>query len=138
SRSSSSSSSCSRPCERRVLIRAQEVEKRYGPVRALRVVSFELAERGCLLVTGPNGSGKTTLLRLVCGLAAPTRGMLEVGVDRSGLGFVGHEPLIHRDLTPLENLDLYGRLYRVSERPERSGMLLERFGLWDARNQRVS
>ena len=38
----------------------------------------------------------------------------------------------------LENLDLYGRLYRVSERRERIGMLLERFGLWDARNQRVT
>jgi heme exporter protein A len=121
-----------------VLIRAQEVEKRYGPVRALRGVSFELAERGCLLVTGPNGSGKTTLLRLVCGLAAPTRGMLEVGVDRSQLGFVGHEPLVYRELTALENLDLYGRLYRVPERRERIGMLLERFGLWDVRNQRVS
>jgi heme exporter protein A len=121
-----------------VLIRAQEVEKRYGPVRALRAVSFEVAERGCLLVTGPNGSGKTTLLRLVCGLAAPTRGMLEVGVDRSQLGFVGHEPLVYRELTALENLDLYGRLYRVPERRERIGMLLERFGLWDVRNQRVS
>jgi ABC-type multidrug transport system ATPase subunit len=121
-----------------VLIRAREVEKRYGPVRALRAVSFEVAEHGCLLVTGANGSGKTTLLRLVCGLAAPTRGMLEVGVDRSRLGFVGHEPLVYRDLTALENLDLYGRLYRVPERRERIGMLLERFGLWDVRNQRVS
>ena len=121
-----------------MLIRASEVEKRYGPVRALRAVSFEVAEHGCLLVTGANGSGKTTLLRLVCGLAAPTRGMLEVGVDRSRLGFVGHEPLVYRDLTALENLDLYGRLYRVPERRERIGMLLERFGLWDARNQRVS
>jgi ABC-type multidrug transport system ATPase subunit len=121
-----------------VLIRAREVEKRYGSVRALRAVSFDVAERGCLLVTGPNGSGKTTLLRLICGLAAPTRGLLEVDVDRSGLGFVGHEALVYRDLTALENLDLYGCLYRVPERRERIGMLLERFGLWDARNQRVS
>src|SRR5262249_45066970 len=123
---------------RPVLIRAAKAEKRYGQVRALRPVSFELAESGCLLVTGPNGSGKTTLLRLVCGLAALTGGTLEVGVDRSRLGFVGHESLVYRDLTALENLDLYGRLYRVPERRERTGMLLERFGLWDARNQRVS
>ncbi len=121
-----------------MLIRARDVEKRYGPVRALRAVSFEVSSSGCLLVTGPNGSGKTTLLRLVCGLAAPTRGTLEIGVDRSRLGYVGHEPLLYRDLTALENLDLYGRLYRVPERRERIGMLLERFGLWDARAQRVS
>jgi ABC-type multidrug transport system ATPase subunit len=89
-------------------------------------------------VTGPNGSGKTTLLRLLCGLAAPTRGSLDVACDRGRIGYLGHEPLVYRDLTALENLDLYGRLYRVPERRERIGMLLERFGLWDARATRVS
>jgi ABC-type multidrug transport system ATPase subunit len=120
------------------VIRARAVEKRYGSARALRAVSFEVAHRDCLVVTGPNGSGKTTLLRLLAGLAAPTRGQLEVDVDRSQIGFLGHEPLIYRDLTGLENLDLYGRLYRVPERRERIGMLLERFGLWEARARRVS
>lgn len=90
------------------------------------------------MVTGPNGSGKTTLLRLLAGLAAPTRGSLDVGVDRSRLGFLAHEPLVYRELTALENLDLFGRLYRIAERRERTGMLLERFGLWDVRNERVS
>jgi ABC-type multidrug transport system ATPase subunit len=51
---------------------------------------------------------------------------------------MAHEPLVYRELTALENLDLYGRLYRVGERRERIGMLLERFGLWSARNERVS
>lgn len=121
-----------------MLIRAREVEKRYGQAWALRAVSFELERGGCLLVTGRNGSGKTTLLRLVAGLAAPTRGVLEVDTDRSQLGYLGHDSLVYRDLTGLENLDLYGRLYRVRERRERIGMLLERFGLWEARGQRVS
>jgi heme exporter protein A len=90
-----------------------------------------------LLVTGPNGSGKTTLLRVVAGLLVPTAGELEVGVTRERVGYLGHEPLVYRELTALENLDLYGRLYRVAERRERIGMLLERFGLWAARNQRA-
>lgn len=120
------------------VISARDVEKRYGQTWALRAVSFELERGGCLLVTGPNGSGKTTLLRLVAGLATPTRGRLEIDSDRSQLGYLAHEPLVYRDLTGLENLDLYGRLYRVSERRERIGMLLERFGLWEARGQRVS
>src|SRR4249919_1624717 len=114
------------------------VEKRYGRKRALKGVSFELPRRGFLLVTGPNGSGKTTLLRLVVGLAAPTKGELRVDSERAQLGYVGHEPLLYRELTALENLDLFGRLYRVPERRERSGMLLERFGLWEARADRVS
>ena len=93
---------------------------------------------GFLVVTGANGSGKTTLLRLLAGLAVPTRGSLDVGVNRARLGFLGHEPLVYRELTGLENLDLFGRLYRVPEHRERIGMLLERFGLWDVRNERVS
>jgi len=120
------------------VIRARRVEKRYGRRRALKPLDLELERGGFLVVTGANGSGKTTLLRLVAGLAAPTGGELDVGVTRGELGFLGHEPLLYRDLTALENLDLYGRLYRVPERRERVGMLLERFGLWDVRAERVA
>ncbi len=120
------------------VVRARALEKRYGQRRALGSVDLDLERGGTLVVTGPNGSGKTTLLRLLAGLAAPTRGTIEVSVDRARLGFLGHEPLVYRELTAIENLELYGRLYRVPERRERAGMLLERFGLWEARNERVS
>ena len=119
------------------MISATALEKRYGRRRALKPLDLELERGGFLVVTGPNGSGKTTLLRLVAGLAAPTGGRLEVGAGRESLGYLGHEPLLYRDLTALENLDLYGRLYRVAERRERIGMLLERYGLWDVRTERV-
>ena len=119
------------------MIRARALEKRYGDKRILRGVELDVGARDFLLVTGPNGSGKTTLLRLCAGLAAPTRGELEIDVERGRLGYVGHEPLVYRELTALENLELYGRLYRVPERRERIGMLLERFGLWDARHARA-
>ena len=120
------------------MIRARALEKRYGDKRILRGVELDVAVHDFLLVTGANGSGKTTLLRLLAGLAAPTRGELEVAVPRGRVGYLAHEPLVYRELTALENLDLYGRLYRVAERRERTGMLLERFGLWDARHARVA
>jgi ABC-type multidrug transport system ATPase subunit len=120
------------------VIHARGIEKRYGRRRALAPVDLDIPRDGFLVVTGANGSGKTTLLRVLAGLAAPTRGSLAIGVDRARLGFLGHEPLVYRELTGLENLDLFGRLYRVPERRERIGMLLERFGLWDVRNDRVS
>jgi heme exporter protein A len=120
------------------MIRALGIEKRYGRRRVLAGIDVVLGREGFLVVTGPNGSGKTTLLRILTGLAAPTRGTLQVAVDRARLGFLAHEPLVYRELTALENLDLFGRLYRVSERRERIGMLLERFGLWEARNERVA
>jgi len=113
------------------------VEKRYGDKRVLRGVGFDVGRDGFLLVTGPNGSGKTTLLRLCAGLAVPTAGDLDVTPQRGRIGYLAHEPLVYRELTALENLDLYGRLYRVAERRERIGMLLERFGLWDARHDRA-
>jgi ABC-type multidrug transport system ATPase subunit len=120
------------------VIRAHAVEKRYGRKRALAPVDLEVPRDSFLVVTGANGAGKTTLLRLLAGLAAPTRGSLDVGVDRSRIGFLAHEPLVYRELTGLENLELFGRLYRLPERRERAGMLLERYGLWEARNERVS
>jgi heme exporter protein A len=120
------------------MIRAKGLEKRYGPKRVLRGLDFELERGGFLVVTGPNGAGKTTLLRLCAGLAIPTGGTLEVEPERGGIGFLGHEPLVYRELTVLENLDLYGRLYHIPERRERIGMLLERFGLWDSRGVRAS
>ena len=120
------------------MIRGRAIEKRYGRKRVLTGVDVAVPVGGFALVTGPNGSGKTTLLRMLAGLAAPSRGDLVVGADRSQVGYLAHEPLVYRELTALENLDLFGRLYRAPERRERIGMLLERFGLWDARSERVS
>jgi ABC-type multidrug transport system ATPase subunit len=119
------------------VIRARGLSRRFGDKRVLERLDLDLADRGFLVVTGPNGSGKTTLLRLCAGLLAPTGGELRVDADRAGIGFLAHEPLVYRELSALENLDLYGRLYRVPERRERIGMLLERFALWNVRNERA-
>jgi heme exporter protein A len=120
------------------VITARGLAKRYGAKRVLRDLDLDVPAGGFVLVTGPNGSGKTTLLRLVAGLAAPTGGLLEVAAERARIGFLAHEPLVYRELSALQNLDLYGRLYRVPERRERIGMLLERFGLWQARRDPVA
>jgi ABC-type multidrug transport system ATPase subunit len=120
------------------MIRARGLERRFGEKRVISGLDLDVGDRDLLLVTGPNGSGKSTLLGLCAGLLAPTRGTLEIAVERGEVGYLAHEPLVYRELTALENLDLYGRLYRVPERRERSGMLLERFGLWEARHERAS
>jgi heme ABC exporter ATP-binding subunit CcmA len=119
------------------VISARGIGRRYGDKRVLRSLDFELPDGGFMVVTGPNGAGKTTLLRIVAGLARPTEGEVHVAAGRGRIGFLAHEPLVYRELTALENLELYGKLYRVPERRERIGMLLERFGLWDARRERV-
>jgi heme ABC exporter ATP-binding subunit CcmA len=119
------------------VIQARNLGKRFGDKRVLEGLDLDVERGDFLLVTGPNGAGKTTLLRLLAGLAAPTAGELDIQATRAEVGFLAHEPLVYRELTAVENLDLYGRLYRVPERRERIGMLLERFGLWRARNERA-
>jgi len=120
------------------MIRARRLGKRFGDKRVLRGVDLDVDRGAFAVVTGPNGSGKTTLLRLCAGLALPSEGELAVDVPRGRIGFLAHEPLVYRELSAIENLELYGRLYRVPERRERIGMLLERYGLWDVRRDRVS
>ncbi|MEN3342457.1 MAG: heme exporter protein [Actinomycetota bacterium] len=120
------------------MIVARQVGKRFGEKRVLRGIDLELERGAFAVVTGPNGSGKTTLLRLCAGLALPSEGELTINAQRSQIGYLGHQPLVYRELTALENLDLYGRLYHVPERRERIGMLLERFGLWEVRHERVA
>jgi ABC-type multidrug transport system ATPase subunit len=119
------------------VISARGIGRRFGDKRVLRALDFELPDGGFMTVTGPNGSGKTTVLRIAAGLARPSEGELRVGVERDRIGFLAHEPLVYRELTALENLELYGKLYRVPERRERIGMLLERFSLWETRHERV-
>jgi heme exporter protein A len=120
------------------VIAARKLGKSFGEKRVLRGIDLDVARGGFAVVTGRNGSGKTTLLRICAGLATPSEGELRVDADRGQVGYLGHEPLVYRELTALENLELYGRLYRVPERRERIGMLLERFGLWDVRRERVA
>jgi heme exporter protein A len=120
------------------VIVARKLGKSFGEKRVLRGIDFDVAPGDFAVVTGRNGSGKTTLLRICAGLAIPSEGELRVDADRAQVGYLGHEPLVYRELTALENLELYGRLYRVPERRERIGMLLERFGLWDVRRERVA
>ena len=120
------------------LVVAEGLAKRYGDKKVLSRLSFSLQTGAFLLVTGPNGAGKSTLLRMCAGLASPTSGRLEVAVEREELGYLGHEPLVYRELTAHENLALFARLYRVPQRDQRIRELLERFGMWKERDNRVS
>jgi heme exporter protein A len=119
------------------VIKTRGLGRRFGSKRVVRDLDLEVRAGELLLVTGPNGSGKSTLLSLMAGLLAPTEGEIDVDLPRGGIGYLAHEPLVYKELSALENLDLYGRLYHVTERRETIGALLERFGLWEARHERV-
>ena len=119
------------------MISVSDVHKFYGDVHALRGVSFE-AERGSVFgVVGPDGSGKTTLLRMIVGVLSPSSGTVETrigdewGDRKRRIGYVAGKFSLYEDLSILENITLFSRLYGMSaDRAEaRSRELLELTGL---------
>jgi heme exporter protein A len=85
-------------------------------------VSLALPAGHTLVVLGPNGAGKTTLLRVLATLLRPTEGGVsvlgcalprEAWRVRGRVGYVGHEPLLYRDLTVEENLRFHASLHGV-------------------------
>ena len=95
------------------MLTARRLGKRYGEKRVLRGIDLALPRGGFLVGTGPNGSGKTTLLRICAGLAQPTEGTIERSVTRGQVGYLGHEPLVYRELTALEPRALRASLPRA-------------------------
>ena len=96
--------------------------RRYGDRAALRDVTLELAPGRTLVVFGPNGAGKTTLLRMLATLLRPHAGEVRVlgrplpddgWAVRGRIGFLGHEPLLYRELSGRENLRFHARLHGV-------------------------
>ena len=106
------------------MIALDAVERRFGERVALRDVSVRVEEGQTLVVFGPNGAGKTTLLRVLAGLLRPHSGeatVLDASLPseswklRGKVGYVAHEPLLYRDLSPRENLRFHARLHGVAE-----------------------
>ena len=120
------------------------VEKRYGAVRALHDVSFDLAPGRLSALVGHNGAGKTTLIKLMLGLIRADRGAVRVlGEDpaagefsaRRALGYLPENVAFNAALTGRETLAFYARLKRIA--PKTAWALLDRVGLSDAAGRRV-
>jgi len=121
-------------------VAARGLTRRYGPLRALDGVDFDLAQGDFLTVFGPNGAGKTTLLRILALLVRPTSGTLSIfGLDprrateqvKHRIGLIGHNGFVYGGLTARDNLLFYARLYDVPDAAARCDTLLEEVGLSD-------
>jgi heme exporter protein A len=121
----------------------------YGDRPALNGVGFELKAGASLVVLGPNGAGKTTLLRILATLLRPSSGSVKVlrcalpdeaWKLRGRIGYLGHEPLLYRDLSGRENLRFQARLHGIDgEAAEaRIEQLLRTIGMERRADERVA
>jgi ABC-2 type transport system ATP-binding protein len=130
------------------IITAEHVTKSFGDVVALTGIDLEVQAGTVFGLLGPNGAGKTTMVRILTTLLKPDSGTAAVaGYDvvneapklRSVIGLAGQSAAVDEILTGRENLQMVGRLYRLSraEANRRASEILERFDLADAADRPV-
>lgn len=128
------------------MIKVRGLVKTFGNTIALQEVDLDVAEGEFLTVVGANGAGKTTLIHVLATLSRPTVGEIRIGgldpardavTIRRRIGVVSHQPLLYGDLSAVENLTFYGRMYDVSDLPRRIEELLDWVGLSARRNDAV-
>jgi heme ABC exporter ATP-binding subunit CcmA len=112
------------------------VWKYYGDFPALRDISLEAEAGSCLALIGRNGAGKTTLLRIVGGFSRPGKGQIRIlgtppreTATRRNIGFLGHGIAVYDELSALENLVLYAKLYGLDKPRQKALEWLEHTGL---------
>ena len=117
-------------------IAVERVWKFYGDYAALRDITLDIQPGSCTALLGRNGAGKTTLLRIIAGLSRAAKGTVSIaGNDvrasstRQLVGVLGHGIGIYEELSAVENLRLFARLYDVKDRERAVTNWLERVGL---------
>ena len=127
-----------------IVLRA--LRRDFGDRPALRGVDLTVPAGASLAVLGPNGSGKTTLLRILATLLRPSGGEARVlGAPLPGeawrlrgrVGYLGHEPLLYRDLTGRENLRFHAELHGIRDPDRRIREVLEAVGMEGRADSRV-
>jgi ABC-2 type transport system ATP-binding protein len=123
-----------------IAIRAEGLTRRFGQFTAVDHISLEVRSGEIFGFLGANGAGKTTAIRMLTGLLGPSSGSATVaGHDvytaseaiKRAIGYMSQKFSLYEDLTPRENIRLYGGIYGLSDRDirDRTGAMLARLGL---------
>lgn len=103
------------------IVVADGLVKQFGRFAALRGVTAQFESGKLYVIVGDNGAGKTTLLRTIAGLAQQTRGTIsvlgstEIKDVRAQIGYMAHPSLLYDEMTGIENLIYFARLYGVPD-----------------------
>jgi ABC-2 type transport system ATP-binding protein len=124
-------------------IAVKDLQKSFGKVKVLRGINFTVKRGEILALLGPNGAGKTTTIKILSTLLYPDSGtasidghdvMKDPGGVRASIGLTGQYAAVDEYLTGEENLEMMGRLYRLSvaDSQRRAGQLIKLFDLSEA------
>jgi len=131
-------------------IQASGLQKTFSSITAVDGLSFEVEEGEVFGLLGSNGAGKTTTIRILACLLSPTGGTAKVcgftvndqpSKVRERVGILTENPSLYERLTAFENMDFFAKAYGVSsqaERNQRIHQVLDFFGLWDRRADKVA
>ena len=121
------------------VVAAVRLGRAFGAQRALSDLDLEIHAGESLTIFGPNGAGKTTLVKLLGTVLQPTAGTLRLfGQDavnkpspaaRRRIGVVSHASFLYGDLTAVENLRFYAKLFAVANPESRIDEMLAEVGL---------
>lgn len=107
-------------------VRTWGLRRDFGSLVALRDLNISIPRGIIYGLIGPNGSGKTTAIKILVGLLKPTDGRAEVLGERvpikallARVGYMPQEMAVYQDLTVRENVELFGRLYGLTNNPLR-------------------
>ncbi len=129
------------------MIETESLTKKFGDLTAVDGVTLHIDEGEVFGFLGPNGAGKTTTVRMLACLISKTSGNAKIGEYDIGnkadeqkirrmIGLLTENVGLYEDLSAYDNLDFYGRFYKLSKqkRQEQIEYLLKLLGLWDKRN----
>ena len=118
----------------------------FGTNIVLRNINLRIENGEFLTIFGPNGAGKTTLIKIISTLVSPTSGRVIIdGIDikeapakiRSKIGVISHETYLYHELTAIENLRFFARMYDTKDIENRINDLIKQVGLSYRKNDRV-
>lgn len=129
-------------------IEVNQLKKVFGNFTAVNGISFTVKSGEIFGFLGANGAGKTTVIRMLCGILKPTAGSAKVaGYDiqretyklKQSIGYMSQKFSLYEDLSPAQNIDLYGGLYHLSNSilNERKEMLFQRLKIGTVKVKRV-
>ena len=128
------------------MIEIQKLVKTFGHRVVLRGIDLTIGDGDFVTLLGANGAGKTTLLHIVATLSKPTHGDVRINGFRLAesaselrrfIGLVSHKPLLYEDLTALQNLNFYARMYDLVDAEQRIETVLRQVGLFERRTDPV-